>query len=479
MRLFLILLLSLLASILPAVAGAATASRMYVGFQDDPGFRWSAVRSTNLDRATQARVSVIRTTVTWASVAATRPADASDPFDPAYRFDDLDEMIRGAQQRNIELLLTIWGTPNWANEGKGLNRLPTDLADLTGFTTALASRYSGRWAGYPHVRFYSIWNESNREQFLAPQYTTSGDFVAPLHYARLYRAAYAGIKAGNWTARVAVGETASNGRNLRLGRKGVQETSSPGRFAQLLGQQLPRLKFDAWAHHPYPTSSSAAPGQRFAWPGVGLSNLEMFGQAIDKSFARKNTPIWITEYAHQTAGGGSVSPARQATYLSEALALARENSRVGMFVWFGFRDAPGAAWQSGVTWASGAMKPSFARFRSIAAAIDARNPVVIVGSGQPNIRFSALPLAYRTPVGSFLTTNYQVWSGSRLITSGVGSSALIRDGWFASRIPFAPMAGQSYRVIVGATGLDGTSVTRTATISRASKGLLPSLSPLF
>jgi hypothetical protein len=404
---------------------------------------------------------------------------ASDPFDEAYRFDDLDELVRGAQQRNIEVLLTVWGTPGWANGGTGPNRLPTKLSDLTAFTQALASRYSGRWPGYPHVRFYSIWNESNREQFLAPQYTTSGVFVAPAKYARLYRAAYAGIKSGNSTARIAIGETASNGRNVRLGRKGVQETSSPGRFVQALGQQRPRLRFDAWAHHPYPTSSSAPPTQRFAWPGVGLSNLEQLGRALDNAFARRNTPIWITEYAHQTKGPGSVSPARQGTYLAQALGLARANPRVGMFVWFVFRDETTGAWKSGLTSASGAVKPAFARFRSIATEVDARNPVLTVGAGQPSIRLSALPLAYTSPVGSLLTTNYQVWSGSRLVTSGSGTSVLVRDGWFASRVPFAPLAGQSYRVVVGVTGPNGQSVSRTATISRTTGGLLPTLFPLF
>jgi hypothetical protein len=481
-RLLLILSLVLLAGVLPPVAGAAGATsvpRLYVGFQDDPSFRWSEARAANLDRAADARVSVIRTTVTWAAVAPTRPVKAGDPFDEAYRFDDLDELVRGAQQRNIEVLLTVWGTPGWANGGTGLNRLPTKLSDLTAFTRALASRYSGRWPGYPHVRFYSVWNESNREQFLAPQYTPSGVFVAPVNYARLYRAAYAGIKSGNSTARVAIGETASNGRNVRLGRKGVQETSSPGRFVQVLGQQRPRLRFDAWAHHPYPTSSSAPPAQRFAWPGVGLSNLEQLGQALDKAFARRNTPIWITEYAHQTKGPGSVSPVRQATYLAQALGLARANPRVGMFVWFVFRDETGAAWKSGVTSPSGAPKPSFARFRSIAAEVDARNPVLTVGAGQPSIRLSALPLAYTSPVGSLLTTNYQVWSGSRLVTSGFGTSVLVRDGWFASRVPFVPLAGQRYRLVVAATGPNGQSVSRTATISRTTAGLLPTLFPLF
>src|SRR5918992_4645717 len=284
-RLLLILFLSLLAGALAPVAGAGGAAavpRLYVGFQDDPSFRWSDARAANLDRAADARVSVIRTTVTWAAVAPTRPVKASDPFDEAYRFDDLDELVRGAQQRNVEVLLTVWGTPGWANGGTGWNRLPTNLSHLTAFTRALASRYSGRWPGYPHVRFYSIWNESNREQFLAPQYTSNGAFVAPVNYARLYRAAYAGIKSGNSTARVAVGETASNGRDARLGRRGVQETSSPGRFAQVLAQQRPHLRFDAWAHHPYPTSSSAPPSQRFAWPSVGLANLEQLGGLLDR-----------------------------------------------------------------------------------------------------------------------------------------------------------------------------------------------------
>ena len=43
--------------------------------------------------------SILRTLVTWADVAPTKPANAADPFDPAYRFDDLDEFVRNAQAR--------------------------------------------------------------------------------------------------------------------------------------------------------------------------------------------------------------------------------------------------------------------------------------------------------------------------------------------------------------------------------------------
>ena len=46
--------------------------------------------------------------------------------------------------------------------------------------------------GYPAVRFWSIWNEPNLNQFLAPQYDGKGKIVSAANYAKLYRAAYAG-----------------------------------------------------------------------------------------------------------------------------------------------------------------------------------------------------------------------------------------------------------------------------------------------
>ena len=102
-----------------------------------------------------------------------------NPFDPAYKFDDLDEFVRNAQARNAEVLITIWGTPKWANGGKTPNFLPTSMSTFQNFTKALASRYSGRYAGYPFVRFYGIWNESNLGLFLSPQFNSAGQDRQP------------------------------------------------------------------------------------------------------------------------------------------------------------------------------------------------------------------------------------------------------------------------------------------------------------
>ena len=119
----------------------------------------------------------------------------------------------------MEVLITIWGTPKWANGGKTPNFMPTRLSDLTAFSRAVASRYSGRFSGYPFVRFFSIWNESNLQLFLAPQFDAKGKSVAPRNYAKLAAAAYSGIKAGNPMAKIAVCSTSSAGRDKPLAGK--------------------------------------------------------------------------------------------------------------------------------------------------------------------------------------------------------------------------------------------------------------------
>ena len=105
--------------------------------------------------------------------------------------------MRNTQVRDMEVIITLWGTPKWANGGKTPNFMPKKLSDFTAFARAVASRYSGRYPGYPYVRFFSIWNESNLQLFLAPQFDAKGKSVAPRNYAKLAAAGYAGIKAGN------------------------------------------------------------------------------------------------------------------------------------------------------------------------------------------------------------------------------------------------------------------------------------------
>ena len=280
------------------------------------------------------------------------------------------------------MIITIWGTPKWANGGKTPNNVPRNVNDLKNFSRAVAARYSGRYAQYPWVGRYSVWNESNLQLFLSPQFDAKGRSVGPRLYAKMYAAAYAGIKAGNSRAKVAIGSTSSHGRDKKL--NGNSDTHSPGRFAQLVAAANPRLKFDAWAHHPYPTPLYLKPTQKVKWPNVTLTSLPRFEQSLDKWFKRKGVRIWITEYGHETKQDGEpngVSRAQQASYTTQAIGLAKADPRVDMFIWFIFRDDETSVWQSGLLTKSGAAKPALARFRAAAKSVDARNPLVKVRGG--------------------------------------------------------------------------------------------------
>jgi polysaccharide biosynthesis protein PslG len=372
--------------------------RLLVGFQDDASFRWAEDRATSLDRARDAHAAVIRTIVAWHDAAPERPANPVDPFDAAYRLEEIDDLARNAQQRGIELLVTIWGTPEWANGGEEPNRPPIDPADLRFFAQALAERYSGRHPGYPAVRLFAAWNEPNLEQFLAPQFDEAGRSVGPELYAPIARAIYDGVKQANQDALVAVGETSPRGSDLPS-TGSVQDSHSPARFARLLSEQEPLVAFDAWAQHPYPPRPDVAPSESVRWPRVGLSNLERFGDALDAWFGRTETPLWITEYGHETLPLEplGVAPELQAQYASEALTLAAENPRVRAFVWFILRDTPGTPWQSGVIGEDGSPKPAFETFAAAAGDLDARNPVL--PRDAELARVPALELAYSTPAG--------------------------------------------------------------------------------
>ena len=453
-RLALLVVLAALA--VPAAASAAP--RMWIGFQDDPHFRWLPERFFMRDRAMQANATVLKTTVYWFNTAPRRPANAANPFDPAYRWEDIDEFVRQAEDRDMEVMLTIWGTPTWA--GPARNRVPRRMADLTNFARAMATRYSGRYRGYPFVRFYSVWNEPNLQLFLAPQYAGKRS-VAPTLYASLYRATYAGLKAGSPTSLVGVGETSPR-------KLSTSPSHAPARFAELLSKARPKIRFDAYAHHPYGSPANQPPTQRVAWPNVGMTSLTRFGASLDKWFGRKNIPLWLTEYGHETRPEDprGVSYAQQASYLTTAVSMARRNPRVSMLIWFAIRDNDVNQWQSGLLTYGGLEKPAFDQFSVVARLVDARNAFVTVRAGRPNpaVRVPTTKLGYRSGPGSRVGMTYKVYERGRLIKVAQPVTTIARDGWITVRPEFTPVRGRTYRLEVDANDINGNRVQRVLTV---------------
>jgi len=464
-------LLCVLAFALSALAVWAapthSARPMLVGFQDDPGFRWSHDRSTMIAAAARAHATVIRATADWSQIAPTRPRLAIDAFDPAYQFTDLDDLTRTAAMNGMTVMLTIWGTPSWANHGRGPNYAPDRMNDLYDFAHAVAERYSGRHPGYPFVGYYTVWNEPNSVRFLAPAYDAEGNPVSPGLYAVICRFAYAGLKAGNPLATVAIGQTSSRG-NL-LGRPGAGSIA-PGTFARLLAAQRPAVPFDAWAHHPY-SDLGYGPHQHYRFPNVNLSTLHTFEQKLDQWFQRDDIPIWISEYGMETrpARPGGVTVAQQAAYVRQALQIAADDPRVQMFIWFTLRDDPTySTWDSGLIGDAGSRKPAFAVFADAAAGLDARNPVVEVpaDTARPVLRLPLWELAIRDGVGCRIGSVISVYSGRRRIGTATPEARIGVDGYASFQLPIRRVrSGARYRVVVGdINDIHGNRVSRTAVV---------------
>ena len=463
--------LPLIAAILVAAALAPIASsadRMWIGFHDDPMFRFDPNRATEMDNATSTNnASILRTLVTWKDVAPTKPANAADPFDPAYKFDDIDEFVRNAQARNAEVLMTIWGTPGWANGNKTPNFLPTSMSTFQTFTKALASRYSGRYPGYPFVKFYGIWNESNLGLFLSPQFNSKGQIVSPAAYAKLAAAGVAGIKSGNSKALVAIGETSSNGRNKP--KAGSSDSVRPGTFAEGVAKANKNLKFDAWAQHPYPVPVNQKPTQKVQWPNVALTSLPQFETSLDKWFGRKNIPVWITEYGNETKPGEptGVTESQQATYLTQAIDIAKKDPRVPMFVWFVMRDSAGSLWQSGIYRNTGAPKPAQPKFASAAGPLNPVNAKLSfkAGTKNPSVTVYLRSFCVNTPVGGKIGLTSKTTLGGKLIAYSQPQMSLGIDCTVTYKVaPLTVAKGKTYTVSVDANTKNGDTLSRKITI---------------
>jgi hypothetical protein len=422
---FLILALAALLAV-PAALGASTPRPLLLGFQDESSFLWSLDKQANLDRAAAAHASVVRVIANWSQIAPTRPSAPGNSNDPAYQFHGLDDLVWLSELRGMRVLLTIWGTPTWASATHKPNAAPKP-ADLGAFCSAIGSRYNGTGPQAP-VGLYSIWNEPNLDQFLHPQFTAKGKDIGPQLYAGMGRACYAAIKKANPTAQVAMGDTSPRGHD----RPGIrtQASHSPGRFAELVGKVRPRVKFDAWAHHPYADGFKGGPTSTFRWPNVGIGDLGKLELALRKDFGRKHVPLWVTEFAYQTKPEhpGALSYGQQASYLGKSIATAAAVPDVQMFIWYIFRDTAGERWQSGLIRKNGSTKPSYSAFAKAAAQYDVGNPTVTVTTlPNPVVPLSLVQLkAQQQPTDPPIGMTYRIYDPRRGLV-GIGQTQATLD----------------------------------------------------
>jgi hypothetical protein len=216
-----------------------------------------------LDETVAAGAEIIRLNAFWFVTAPHQPDNPRDPADPAYNFDALDKAVRAADERGLEIFITLQRAPEWAEsrpnkEDRGAFK--PDVDAFGDYAAAVATRYSGSFpdpkrAGQtlPRVVRYQAWNEGNLEKFLAPQFDRRGRAVSPDYYRRLLNEAYEEIKAVDLDDEVIIAGTAPLGPS-------IETRIDPATFwrkAFCLKRSLkPRkncpepAQFDVFDHHP-------------------------------------------------------------------------------------------------------------------------------------------------------------------------------------------------------------------------------------
>ena len=340
------LLTALAAAAVTLLVPATSSASPYVrfGVQDDAYLSTGPALQGRLETLGRMGAKLVRYTVNWRQIATKKPRKATNPSDPAYDWANADAVLQGLHARKIDVIVTLYGTPAWANGGLGPNGVPTSKWSLSAFVLAVARRY-------PWVRMWEVWNEPNLRSFLNPN-------SPALYVGRLLNPTVAVLHAARAGNRIAGGATSPRPTPSGL---------SPVAFMR--GMRAAHARLDAYSHHPYPITPHERPDGffrnacRYCKGVLTLANLPLLLQEVRRDFGAKR--IWLTEYGYQTnpPDRSGVSRSVQAQYLAEAALRAKNARFVDVLIHFMVRDETRlSGWQSGLFTAAGLVKPALNSF---------------------------------------------------------------------------------------------------------------------
>jgi hypothetical protein len=410
-------------AVLVVAAPANASPNARYGIQDDAWLMYGtgtlSQRLATLDRL---GARLVRLTLRWDEIAPARPAAPRSPSDPAYDWGQFDVVLRGLRAHGITPLVTLYGSPKWANGGGPPSSLPR--LGFGDFAYAAATRF-------PWIRLWTMWNEPNGPTFASP--------VSPGAYVRqVLNPGYASVHAANRANLVAGGVTSP--RKTPMGM-------SPADF--MAGMHAAGAHLDAYAHNPYPVSRGETPTQATCAPCtyLTLAKLPAIRDSVTRYFG-PSTQLWLTEYGNQTNPPDpllGVSYALQAQYIGEAALQVWRNPGVTVLIQFLVRDEPSlGGWQSGLFTARGAPKPAYAAF-GLPLAQMSRTGSQVVLWGQVRPGTGARPYELQQRVGGRWLT-----LGGTARTDGTGtfrrSVALARGSTVRVRSALAGYASPALRV---------------------------------
>lgn len=310
-------------------------------------------------------VNLYQTAVKWNDAAPVRPANPSDPRDPAYRWPaDVDYALEQARTHGMRVLILLIGAPEWANGGNPWPHAPRRPSDFASFARAAARRY-------PAVRHWQIWGEpskpSNFQPLLAQEVgrpLTPAQAHAPRRYARLLDAAYGALKAVRRD-------------NLVIGgNKYTTGAIRPGnwvRHMRLPGGRRPRM--DLFGHNPFSFREPDLANEPLVDGSVDFSDIRRFGRLVNRQLRRRGQRrlrLFLSEWTVPTGPDREfnfhVRPPTQARWIASGFRIARELQDVYGLGWVHLRDEPPSGdgkpvVRGGLLDHTGAKKPGYDAFR--------------------------------------------------------------------------------------------------------------------
>jgi hypothetical protein len=299
-------------------------------------------------------VQVLQMQLSWKATVAQRPADPTDPNDPAYSWPaQIDLAAREAARYHIALALMVKATPPWANGGEDPSWAPDDAADYANFLQAASRHYSA-------VRYWMIWGEPARAGNFNPMPGNSP--TGPRRYAVLLEAAYQALKAVN-PANIVIG-----GMTFTLG---VVSPEDFIKWMRLPDGAPPRM--DYWGHNPYSFRYPKLSEGPYAQGVRDINDIDTLHSEIAAAYGGRpgGTPkLWLSEFSISSdqknrAFTFFVSRAAQAKWLTAAFKLVDSVPYVVGLGWFELLDeppsVPGHLTSGLLTW-DARPKPAFTAF---------------------------------------------------------------------------------------------------------------------
>ncbi len=411
---------------------------------------------------------VVRVFVVWSRVSPQKTSRSVPAgFDPAdhnsagYDWGIYDQFVERARRNGLKVMLTLSGEiPYWASRENercphhlgGYDNLALscmwkpDPALFGKFAQAVGTRYKGL------VEYYSLWNETNLEHYLYPQFSRSKRGTVDLGgkmMRQLWTAGYGAITKIDPSVKnkVLFGETAAisspmdtlyaglcldeNGRPFKGWKKKAQGCTKPK-----------KLPIGGLAIHPYNKDAVGNVFTRsFTKDSMAMAYASRATRVLRRAEKYKRIPrgrgVYITEFGFQVKPPDrkGLSPRGQAKALNEADRLFFGDKRIRAVAQFELYDVREPKnediYNTGLRTNDGRLRPSWGAYRM---------PLVVtkLADNQVEVWGQVRPANFRTRVALFAARK-----GGRYVR--IGSPRTNASGYFKLRVRRGQAARLRYR----------------------------------